>query len=299
MTRLLPLVVLGLGGCTFDEGFVITDLKGEIILPEAAATRTFLHSDGSTETITDPRNIGPVYLGLYPSLQTGLESYTHPEIGPVFKTGIPGDAYPYGGTSVGDLRFPCMEFLQCKVISGRYVNFDEMVSWFNDTLEQPITDANGHQVTSGDYIAQTCFDLLHYSDASEIRLTATDDRNGDGTLDAKDLDFVQQDDGTFRGEFTIYQQEYFENKTTGEGFSLWGWMDAPSEINTKFTTCDPTGGFTENTYNADFQAGRPYRDLLNFPSLYISGGDWVSTDGFKYQTPDDFASITLDFQVKE
>lgn len=291
--------LLFLAACALDEGFEVRDLQGEIVLPAAAATREILRADGSTETVTDPRNIGPVYLGLYPSLQIGLESYTHPEIGPVFQAGIPGDAYPYGGTSVGDIRFPCMEFLQCKVVSGRYVSFDEMVSWFNTTLEQPITDANGDVVTSGDYIAETCFDLLKYTSEEEIRLTATADRNDDGALDANDLDFVAQDDGTFRAEFTIYQQEYFENAETGSGFTMWGWMDAPSEINNKFTTCDPTAGYQETTYNTDFQAGRPFRNLLNYPSLYIAGGDWVSTEGYTYATPEDFASITLDFAVQQ
>lgn len=285
------LLVATLSACVENpEGFTTRNLHGEIILPAEAATRTF---PNIAEPVVDPRLIGPVYLGLYPSVKQGILPYTHPEIGPVYQAGIPGDAYPYGGTSVGDIRFPCIEFLKCKVVSGRYVDFDQMVTWFNETLEMPIVDSRGSAVTSGDYVAQACYDQLRYVAEEEIRLTATQDRNEDGFLDEGDLDFVEQNDGTWRAEFTIYQQEYFENVETGTGFTLWGWMDAPSERNNQFTTCSPTGGYQETEYNLDFDAGRPARDLLNFPSIYIGGGDYVAQEGFVYSSPEDEASITL------
>lgn len=293
ISLLLPL----LGACAENpEGLTINDMHGSIVLPAEAVTRVF---PNSPDPVVDPRLIGPVYLGLYPSVKQGLLPYTHPEIGPVFQAGIPGDTYPYGGTSLGDIRFPCIEFLQCKVVSGRYVDFDQMVTWFNETLEMPITDAHGDTVTSGDYIAQACYDQLRYVAEEEIRLTATKDRNEDGALDAKDLDFVEQNDGTWKADFTIWQQEYFQNEETGTGFTLWGWMDAPSEVNNRFTTCDPNDGYQETEYNQNFYSGRPYRDLLNFPSLYIAGGDYVASEGFVYTSPDDEATITLDQLVTQ
>jgi hypothetical protein len=289
---------LFVSACSFDEGLTIRDLTGRVVLPPEAATRTFFYADGTSETITDPRLIGPVYIGLYSEVVEGLQSYPSPAVGPVFQTDIPGDTYPYGGSSIGDIRFPCMEYLQCKVVSGRYVNFDEMVSWFGDILQEPIIDDNGVEVTSGDYIAQTCFELLNYTTEAEIRLTATEDRNEDGALDRKDLDFVQQDDGNFVADFTLYQQEYFENAESGEGFTLWGWMDAPSDQSYRFTSCDPNRGFQENDYTSDFQGGAPYQDLLNRPSQYITSGDWVASEGYVYKGADDAdVTITLDFPV--
>ncbi len=289
---------LALSGCGFKEGLEISDMKGTVVLPEEALTRTFFHSDGSSETLTDPRLIGPVYLGLYPSVEEGVQEYPYPEVGPVFEEGTPGDTFPYGGTSIGDIRFPCMESLQCRVVSGRYVDFDAMQSWFSDVLEDPISDAQGEEVTNGDYIAETCFEILHYTSEEEIRLTATD-RNEDDVINLKDLDFVDQGDGTWAAEFTLWQQEYFQDEETGKGFTLWGWMDAPSESAYKFNTCDPTKGYKDDTYNSDFFAGRPYEDLLNFPSKYITSGDWVSGTPYVYQSADDEnVTITLDFPAQ-
>lgn len=300
MRASLLMIVALASGCGYDESLSIHDMNFSITLPEEAATRTFIHSDGSEELVSDPALIGPVYVGFYPSVQEGIQPYLYPEIGPIYEAGIDGDAYPYGGSSIGDIRFPCMEYLQCKVVSGRYVDFDDMVSWFNDTLEAPIVDASGDVVTSGDYIAQTCFDLLNYSDESEIRLTATDDKNEDGALDKLDLDFVQQADGTYKGDFTVYQQEYFQNAETGDGFTLWGWMDAPDVLTQRFTTCDPTQGYQETEYNNDFFSGRPYLDLLNFPSNYIGAGDWVASEPHKYAAFDDAdVNITLGFEVQQ
>ena len=294
------LLVVVASGCTYDEGIIIRDLKGKVVLPASAATRTVTHADGTEETITDPRLIGPVYLGLYSAVVEGEQAYPSPALGPVFEEGISGDAYPYGGTSLGDINFPCMESLQCRVVSGRFVDFDGMVEWFNDVVDVPITDASGQVVTNGDYIAETCYTLLHYTEESEIRLTATDDKNEDGKLDEGDLDFVEQADGTFAADFTIWQQEYFQSAETGQGFTLWGWMDAPSDVSYKFSTCYPNGGQEVKYYNTDFYGGRAYADLLNQPADYISDGDWVSSAPYVYQSADDEGvSLTLDFQVGE
>jgi hypothetical protein len=285
-----------LGGCTYDEGIIVKDMTGTVVVPREAATRTFTYTDGTSQTVTDARLIGPVYLGYFPAVSAEAQTYPAPVQGPVFKDGIPGDTYPYGGTSIGDIRFPCIEALKCKVVSGRYVNFDEMVSWFSDTLRSPLADAYGTQVQSGDYIAEQCFDLLRYVDESEIRLTATEDINDDGVLDKNDLDFVEQDDGSFAAPFDIRQQEYFQSDE-GEGFTLWGWMDAPSDTSYQFSSCDPNAGFLESEYNRHFYGGRPYRGLLNLPTQYISAGDWVASDAYVYESPDDTPTIHLDIPV--
>lgn len=299
MTRVTLIASLALlGACKYDEGLVIRDITGTVTLPEDAATRTVTHTDGTDHDITDdPRLLGPVYLGLYPSVREGLYEYSHPEIGPVFQTGVPGDTYPYGGTSVGDFRYACFQQLTCRVVSGRFVDFDDMVGWFNDELDQPFTDAFGNKVDNGEYVRQTCYDLLHYTSDEEIRITATEDKNEDGSLDAGDLDFVQQNDGTWEAEFTIWQQEYFENAEDGTGFTLWGWMDAPSE-SFRFSTCNPEEGYYQTEYNAEYYAGVQYDILLNRPAQFISGGDYVSSEGFVFGSPDDSPTLTLDYKVK-
>jgi hypothetical protein len=282
-----------LGGCSFDEGFEIYDLKGKVVLPAEAATRT---TDSGNELVDDVRLIGPVYLGLFPSVENGQFTFPFPEIGPAFQQGLPGDTYPYGGTTVGDIRFACVEFLTCKVTSGRFTDFDDLVTWFNDEIDQPITDIYGEPVATGEYIRQTCYELLNFTSDDEIRITATD-RNDDGAINGDDLDFTQRSDGKWEADFTIHQMEWFE------GFSLWGWMDAPSQSTFRYTTCDPENGFTVNEYNQEFDGGRQYRELLNFPSLYLGAGDFVSSaspdDGaYIWDTPDDIHEIELDFMVE-
>lgn len=297
---LIALAALPLGACGFDEGLQIYDLRGTVVLPEEAAVRT-LTIDGEEQEVSDVRLIGPVTLGLYPSVQPGLLEYTRPEVGPVFQTDLPGDAYPYGGTTVGDIRFPCVEQLACKVASGRFVDFDALVDWFRGDLGQVLVDQFGNDVTNGESLRQTCYELGHYTSDDEVRLTATEDRNDDGVIDEKDLDFVQRNDGKWEAEFVIWQQEYFENdECTGDrcGFTLWGWMDAPSDASYQFSTCDPTDGQSDTSYASSFYGGRQYRDLLNFPSNYISAGDYVATEGYVYASPtDDDVSIELDYRV--
>ncbi|MBT3222734.1 MAG: hypothetical protein HN348_26970, partial [Proteobacteria bacterium] len=218
MTRITTILLASLlvGGCTFDEGLIIENLTGTIVLEREAATRVFIDDEGNDYEITDPRLIGPVYLGLYSGVEEGLEAYPHPSQGPLFVADQPGDAYPYGGTTVGDIRYACFEALTCKIASGRFLDFNSIVDWFADTIGSPIQDSLGNDVTTGEYIRQACFESLKVTSDDEVRLTATD-TNEDGVVDLKDLDFVEGSDGKFRAEFTIWQQEYFEQADAEEG----------------------------------------------------------------------------------
>ncbi|MGA0879758.1 MAG: hypothetical protein ACO3SP_11635, partial [Ilumatobacteraceae bacterium] len=84
-----------------------------------------------------------------------------------------------------------------------------------------------------------------------------------------------------------WQQDYYP------GMTLWGWMDAPSEVSYQFSTCNPDEGFQETEYTNDFHGGMQWEDTLNFPSLLISTGDWVaSMDGaHEYGSADDVVEI--------
>ena len=285
-----PIALAGLQGCgPWDEGLIIENMTGRIHVSEEAASQVM----NNGETVTDVRLIGPVYLGVYPDVRDDILAYPHPSVGPSFVEGNPGDTYPYGGTSVGDIRFPCVQFLTCKVVSGRHVDFDSMVDWFRDNMQTPITDHRGREIVSGDAIRQACYDVLNITSDEEIRLTATKDRNEDGNLDALDLDFVESAEGGYEAEFTIYQQEYFD------GMKLWGWMDKPSPITGVFDTCNPSGGFGNREYDQQWSGGYPYPYLLNFPSYYINEGDWVAAQPWEYETVDDDVVIHLDFEVTE
>jgi hypothetical protein len=287
--------LLGLGftsGCQFDEGLIIENMRARVFIPEEAATREFLREDGSVEVITDVALIGPVYLGLFASVEPAesVEAYPHPEVGPQYIENTPGDTYPYGGTTVGDIRYACFQHFTCKVTSGRFVDYDDIVDWFNNSLLDPVVDASEAPVTTGEYIKQTCYSLLDISTDAELRITAQDS-NEDGKIDEKDLDFVDNGDGYYVAETTLWQQEYFD------GFSLWGFMDAPSEVNSTFGTCDPSDGSQENEYANSFFSGRPFTDVLNQPAKYIERSDWVS-EGLVWKNFEDIPDLYLDFEVQ-
>jgi len=296
-------------GCAYDEDLVIANIQGTVVIPRAAATRTFIDEEGVSSELTDVRLIGPVYLGLFPSVlpPNSGASYSHPEVGPIYKEDVPGDTYPYGGTTVGDLKFGCFEFLTCKIVSGRYVDFDAMASWFADTLQQPILDANGAPVTNGEYVRQTCFDLLEVTSDEELLLTATEDRNDDEKINELDLDFYENKDGDFEATFRFIQQDWYwdQNQKDCEvgkdctGFSLWGWMDAPSTISNVYQTCDPAQGYEEQTYNNDYAGGRPHANVLNAPSSYIGKGDWVADEGYVWKDIFEQPTIRLGFEVTQ
>lgn len=288
---LLPLFLSA--GCAFDEGLVIENMRGKVYIPEAAATRELVREDGSVDVVTDVALIGPVYLGLYASVRPPgeIEGYAHPEVGPQYIDGTPGDTYPYGGTTIGDLRYACFEYFQCKLTSGRYVDFDDLVSWFNDTLQLEITDAAGNTVGSGEFVRQTCYALLDVTTDAEVNVTATKDLNEDGKLDEMDLDFRPTGDGFYEADFTIWQQEYLQD------FSLWGFMDAPSSLSYIFSTCDPEQGVQENEYTSNFFGGRVHPDVLNQPAQYITEGDWVVTEGFVWKDVQDVPELYIDFEV--
>lgn len=289
------LLVLGASACR-DEGLVLRDLDGTVILPREAARAVLpiRQEDGSfvdTE-VTDLRLLGPVYLGLYAQIDYSVELYPHPLLAPGSDPSrADGDAYPYGGTTVGDFRNACLEALSCRIVSGRYNTYQEIVDWWDATLDKPLIDAVGAPITTGEYIQQNCFDLQEVTSDAEIRILPTEDRNGDGAIDASDLDFVADENGDWVGTFRLWEQEFFE------GFQLWGFMDAPVGQEFAFSSCDPTLGYTENTYTRNFRAGAQYQDLLNVPRKYINDGDWVASRPFTWDNDQELGEIVIDFLV--
>lgn len=292
------LLVLALASGCYEEGLQIHDLTGTIIVPKEAATREIsrpvLNEDGSpvlddngdptftTQTVDDPRLIGPVYLGLYPSVAVDAEAYPAPN----------GQfALPYGGTTVGDFRFACLESLKCQIVSGRFIDWQGIIDWYKDTVGKPIVDASGNEVTNGEYLREVCYSLLAVTSDEEVRITATEDRNDDDKIDAADLDFVKNADGDYEAPFIIWQQEFFE------GFQLWSFMDSPDPASFKYSTCDAENGFQVTEYNQDFQAGTQFKNVLNEPTFYIQADDWVSSQTVTWTDPEAPANIVIDLPV--
>jgi len=292
----------------WNEGLLIQNLHGRVIINQDLLTRDITNEDGTVTTIgPDVRLIGPVYLGLYSSIFPAdvVQRYPYPEVGPQYLEGIDGNTYPYGGTTIGDLRYPCMSSLVCKLTSGRFETYDSILDWF-DQVGSPLADDNQVTIEDGDYIQQTCYNLLNVTSDAELRITAYEDRNGDGDIDEKDLDFVDDGDGNFVADFTIYQQEMFwdqnqKNCTPGKdckGFSLWGWMDSPAVQDYSFTTCDSTAGFLNPWYNSNFYGGAAHVDTLDFPHSYIAAGDVTASEGFVWSDMYEEPDLYLDFVVQ-
>lgn len=314
----LALVALALGaGCRWEEGLIIENMTGMVVIPREAASRTIDLPGEDPVDITDIKLIGPVYLGLFPGVESGLQKYLHPEMGPVYQDGVPGDTYPYGGTTLGELRFGCLEYLQCRMTSGRFQDWDDIVEWYNRVQpDDPMVDDQGQPVTTGDYLQQICYQKLEITSDYEARIVAAEDVNGDDAIDALDLDFVELSDadaayldglsendapieaGDFAGRFTLWQQEYFQNDEDGTGFSLWGWMDTPGTLNYQYSTCFNGGGYFDGEYNVNYYAGAAYPDLLNTPSKYIAAGDWVTGSAWTYSAVDDEVVLVLDYEVQ-
>lgn len=302
------LAVAATAGC-YDEGLEIHDLVGQVVLPKEAATfeftRPVLDDSGDpvtdpgtgdpvfeTEEVTDVRLIGPVYIGLYASVRDDLFSYPYPETGPVTGAEAIGDAYPYGGTTIGDFRYACYEFFQCKMVSGRYESFEAILDWWNDVVGDPVVDAGGDVVEVADAFRDTCYQLRRWTSDEEVRITATSDRNGDGEIDAGDLDFVEDGDN-FVADFVIREAEFFE------GMSAWGFMERPEPGSFNFdSTCNPELGYQEFTYDQNWRAGTQFQNVLNRPANYTETGDWVSSSGFEWADPYEPAILNLDLTVE-
>ncbi len=294
-------------GCTWEEGLMIENMSGTVVIPREAATRDLI-IDGEIVETTDIALIGPVYLGLYASVQpeNTVQRYPHPEVGPLFGNDNAitiGDTYPYGGTTVGNFQSACVEDMVCKVISGRFLDFDDMVEWY-DLIGQPILDANEEPFENGELLRQQCLSRFDYTSDEEIRLTVTEDNNEDGEMNILDLDFVERPDGNFEAEFLIWQQEYAENDE-GQGFTLWGFMDTPSTGDATFASCNPNRGFELTDYNENYNLGAAFRTILNRPSEVLESGDWVAGQqpdsedyGYIYQSQDDFPELWINHVIE-
>ncbi len=309
-----------LTGC-YDEGLSIFDLDGTVVVAREAATRTVvmrepvLDENGNPEinpadgkpifetvetVVEDPNLIGPVYLGLYAETEPNQYGYRHPVQGP------DGKSFPYAGTTLGDFYHPCVQALNCRVLSNRFGDFDEMLDWFDTMYDVPMVDDLMQDITTGQQIRQACIDLLFYTTDDEIRLTQGNQ-------------FVENEDGDFEAPFRIWQANF------AAGLEAWAFMDAPDEVFGYFDTCwphgdqqsdprptslteaqqqgtdlyvTPAGGnYFENTYTRQYSVGGPARDVLSDPWRYMALGDglnWVVTEAPVWEDPYETVTVVID-----
>lgn len=293
---MLSALLVILGGC-WQENLPQVDIQGKVVLPRSAATRDIpvLDANGDltydvdgnviTEEWTDPRLIGPVYLGAYSAIDTVSFDFPHPKMGPIITADVPGDTFPYGGTTVGRIDFACYEALRCKVSTGRFTDYAAILEYFKK-IGTPVVDYRGNTVDSASTFQQYCYDYFYYTSDAEISFIG-------------DLDFTERDDGDFEAEY------YMAQVTFVPGMSLWGFMDAPDILATQpeeegtFDTCYlEYGGRSVTDYDQSYYEGGPYNDILNFPATYVQEHDFVA-EGVVIDSPDETPEIVLSFEVEE
>jgi hypothetical protein len=204
-------------------------------------------------------------------------------MGPVVDPAYPGNTYPFGGSTIGRFDYACFEATACMITTGRHESFASIIDYFSNYVGTPLVDPYGDEVTSDKYFEQYCFDYYNVTSWQELAFLAVDD---DGNTE---LDFTENADGDFVAEFDMPATSYTE------GMAIWGWVDSPSDAYT-FSTCDPSrDGPDSNEYNLSYDAGGGHQQVLNYPSVYIFEGDYVSTEGYIMTSEDDEPVVTLDY----
>lgn len=284
-----------LGGC-WQENLPDIDIVGTVVVPRAAATRALpvLDADGNlqydgdgnviTEDVTDPRLIGPIYLGAFSGVDAVSFDYPHPTMGPIITADAPGDTFPYGGTTVGRIDFACYEFLACKVSTGRFTDYADLLDYF-EMIGSPVVDYRGQSVDSASAFQQYCYDYFYVTSDQELSFIG-------------EPMFTENGDRDFEASFYMAHTTYYE------GMALWGFMDGPDILATQpeneatYNTCNQSAGRQQYDYDQEFYEGGPFSDILNYPSKYVQPGDWVS-EGTLLNAPDENPVIRLSFQNPE
>lgn len=283
----MPSSLLIFLACAYDEELAERDIKGRLIVPKEVATRDIKANtdpaDFSTTPLTDPRLIGPIFIGAYSAIDSISRPYPIPEQGPIISQQV-GNSFPYGGTTVGRYDFACYKFLACKVQTGRFEDYADMLDYFANVLQNPIKDDEGVEITSDDEFRYYCYDYYYANSDTEMSFIGKDH-----------LSFEDKGDH-YEAEFTLFHTVYVE------GMSVWGFMDAPiiradqTSQNGTYSTCDLGAGREISRYNQEFQEGASYTDVLNLPSNYLDAYDWV-TSGTTVNDPSAEIEITLDIQI--
>jgi hypothetical protein len=275
MKRII-IVSVALAGCAYQEDLPEVDLHGTVRIPADAISFEFGDDIDNLETISDARAMGPVYLGVFPSVQEGLYDYPHPEIGPVLNTSQEGNTYPYGGTTIGRFDWACYQELVCKVTTGRFTSYDDLLEYFADVLGNPVSDSEGVDVGSGTEFQEHCYELLF------------------ATADYEMLFISETTDFTLDGDYLVAEDVEIPQVPFTENMAIWGWVDMPSRTY-EYSTCDSSNGEQFSYYNEFYEKGTNYIDVLNFPGNYIDPGDWIVQDPVLVSDPDADFDLEIGF----
>lgn len=267
---LATLLLAQLQGCAFEEDLNYYDLRGTVKIP-IAATQFVYGFDDEAVVIDDIRGLGPLYVGVFPSVQEGLYPFPHPEMGPILSEGQDGNAYPYGGNSVGRFDWACYEQLVCKVSTGRFESYSDILDFFGNVLDEDVRTIDGHLVDSSEEFQERCFEVEY----------ATGDQ---------EMLFVGARDFKVEGEYLVADL-VIPHVPFHEGMQVWGWMDMPSP-SFDFNTCDATVGDNVNYYAESYDLGTNAIEVLNYPGKYIDFGDWV------VQNPHTVTDPTASFELE-
>ena len=274
---LAALLLAQLQGCSFNEELNYYDLRGTIRIP-VEATQFVYGFDEEAVVIDDIRGLGPVYLGVFPSVQEGLYPFPHPEMGPILAEGQDGNTYPYGGNSLGRFDWACYEQLVCKVSTGRFEDYNDILDFFGNVLGEDIRTMDGHIVGSSEEFQERCFEVEYATADAEMLFIGPRDFKVEG-------DYLVAD-------FVIPHVPYYE------GMQIWGWMDMPS-ASFEFNTCDPSVGDNLNYYAESYDLGTNAVDLLNYPGKYIDFGDWIVQEAVTVTDPTAEFEIELGYHYVE
>ena len=290
--RISPILFVGLiFCCQFDEPLAERDLKGTVRIPKEALDITLIDDDGVERVVSgDIRMLGPVYMGAFPSVEEGHYPYIHPEMGPILDADYPGDTYPYGGTTVGRFDFGCYEQLACKVVTGRYDSFDDVLEFFRDVLDDEIKGPDNDPVGSGEEYQERCFETQYITSNDEIAFI---DEEPEEDVKPYFKPYFEEDGDHWVADVVI------PHTLVEKGMAIWGWVDMPSP-KFDFVTCDATTGDYFNRYSEQYYQGASYPDVLNYPALYIDGGDWVANEDIPtVNDPNKEFELTLDFKYED
>lgn len=266
-------------GCKYDENLPNVDLKGTVRVPKDLARVDLSDLEGNQWSIEDdPRAIGPIYIGVYAGIDDTLYSYPHPEWGPVLDEDKGGDAYPYGGTSAGRFAWGCYQAAVCKTVTGRYDSYQSVIDFFRDQVQSPLLDEQGNEVTSAEEYQERCFMIEDVTSDEELDIIGP-------------LDFTDGGD-YYEAEVEILHSQY------EVGATVWGFADMPSASFT-FSTCDVDGGAYHYYYEEAYYKGSNYRDVLNFPGLYITAGDLISDEPIVVDDPEQEFVLELGYKYED
>lgn len=263
-------------GCTYQEPLGNKDLNGVVRIPKDLLAIELVNLDGERWVVDDPRAIGPIYIGVYAGIDETLYEYPHPEWGPVLGGEI-GDAFPYGGTSVGRMTWGCYAATVCETVTGRYESYDDVLDFFKNQLRSPITDDQGREITSATEFQEKCF-LADYITSDE------------------ELDLIGPRDFEDKGDYYEAPVEILHTQFV-EGVSVWGFADMPAP-DFSFATCDSEDGDYHYYYDEQYYKGTNREEILNYPGYYIGSGDLISWEAAVVSDPDQPFVLELGYKYE-